>query len=941
MKRLAGISVLVLLAGCSLFGGKNTIGGLKSQQAEESNLDFSNLDHEQVRQEYKELLELVDDKYLKEQIERRIAGVSMAEGDHNLGNGKNRPKKGYYRDAINSYIDILEKYPNSPDNAEVLYQLSKAYDMEGETDNAEAMLNRLVALHPYFSGIAEAHFRLGDINFNKQDYKKAEHHYRASTEVKSAKLDLNAHYMLGWALYKRGLFDDALESYAYVLSMLLEDKASAELTKSEKPLVVDTLHSISLALMNVGGPEKIADVKGLQGKEYVWQVYENLGAYYLEKNRYADSAATYRQFIQQFPMDARTPEMHSKLIAAYVKGAFSRDVMLAKQEYVTAYGVQSAYWQRASDALRKSIAPNLHDYLIELAGHYHAQGQQLAKLAGEKNNAQQAKEKAELTDKAMGSYAQATEYYAVYLLSFPNAADRAKQRFLKAEAHFEAAQYPAAAADYEEVSYVLKDAEYGNRAGYAAIVAYQNYVAQVAADSKLKAEYQEKAVASMLRFAARYDADERSSAVLTNAAEYLFGLNRYQQAIEIASGLITSNKTLDKNLKQTAYGIMAHSYFQLQQYAQAEDCYDKQRTILGKQHADYAAISERMAKAVYKKSELLLKTDKPAAIVQLLRIKGIAPDTEVRVVAQYDAVVTQMSEKMWAAAIAELNELNRLYPKHALAKEFPRKLAYAYEQNGNISEAATAYTYLYKNDSDPEVRREALFVAAGLFEQLHDLDTALDYYKTYAQDYEKPFDNRMEARYHIALIYAQQNDTPRELYWLRRIIEGDAGAGELRTDRSRWLGAWANTRYGDYFATEFPKRSLNSSLEKNIGWKNQMLQDAVSRYQMAAEYGILEFSSQSSFKIARLYSDFARELLAVKAPAGLSSDDQAVFAAVIAEQANPMLELAVSIYSGNIELAWAGHFNQWIDDSFKALAELAPARFNKPELQTRYGDEIR
>jgi tetratricopeptide (TPR) repeat protein len=941
MRYLAGISVLVLLTGCSLFSNKNTIGGLKSQAAEESKLDFSNLDHEQVRQEYKELLELVDDKYLKEQIERRIAGVSMAEGDQLQTTGKVRPKKGYYRDAINSYIDILEKYPNSPDNAEVLYQLSKAYDMEGETNNAEAMLKRLVALHPYFSGIAEAQFRLGDISFNKQQYKKAEQYYRASTEVKSVKLDLNAHYMLGWALYKQGLFDEALESYAYVLSMLLEEKNAAVLTKSEKPLVQDTLHSISLALMNIGGPAKIADVQGLRGKEYIWQIYENLGAYYLEKNRYADSAATYRQFIQQFPLDVRTPSMHSRLIAAYVKGAFAKDVMLAKQEYVAAYGVQSAYWQQATETLRNNITPNLHEYLIELAGHFHAQGQQLVKLAATKIAPQAQSEKTELADKAKVSYSQATQYYAVYLLSFPTAADVAKQRFLKAEAHFEAGQFPAAAADYEIVSYELKNAEYGNRAGYAAIVAYQNYVTEVATDTARKAEYQEKAVASMLRFASRYDTDERSSAVLTNAAEYLFGLNRYQQAIDIAAGLINNNKKLDKNLKQTAYGIMAHSYFQLQQYAQAEDNYDKQRELLGVKHSEYAAISERMAKAVYKKAEGMLATDKAGAITQLLRIKTIAPQTEVRILAQYDAIVTQLSEKMWGAAIVELNELKQLYPKHALAKEFPRKLAYAYEQSGDIKQAALAYTYLYKNDQDAEVRREALFVAAGLYEKLADLDTALDYYKTYAQDYEKPFDNRMEARYHIALIYAQKNDAARELYWLRRVIEGDSTAGELRTDRSQWLAAWACTQYGDYFAGEFNKRSLKSSLEKNLGWKNQMLQDAVSRYQQSADYGILEFTTQSSYKIAQLYRGFADELLAVKAPAGLSVEDQAMFAAVIEEQASPMLELAVNIHSGNIERAWDGHFNQWIDDSYKALAQLSPVRFNKPELQTRYGDEIR
>ena len=110
MKYWISLSLLALLSGCSLFGGNNTIGSLKSSQPEQSDLDFANLDHQQVRQEYQELLDLVDDQFLKEQIERRIAGVSMAGGDQQQGS-KARPQRGYYREAINSYIDILEKIP--------------------------------------------------------------------------------------------------------------------------------------------------------------------------------------------------------------------------------------------------------------------------------------------------------------------------------------------------------------------------------------------------------------------------------------------------------------------------------------------------------------------------------------------------------------------------------------------------------------------------------------------------------------------------------------------------------------------------------------------------------------------------------------------------------------------------------------------------------------
>ena len=941
MKHLANMSLLVLLSGCSLFGGSNTIGGLKSQEAEESNLDFANMDHEQVREEYQELLSLVDDEYLKEQIQRRIAGVSMSEGDHLQSTGSARPQKGYYRNAINSYIDILEKYPNSPDNAEVLYQLSKAYEMEGEPKNAEAMLKRLVALHPDYSGIAEAHFRLGDINFNNGNYKQAEFHYRTVTQANAPSLQLNAHYMLGWALYKRGLFDDALESFSLVLAQVLQEPATQVKGSSEKPMLKDTLHAISLSLVNVGGAANIQDVKGLQNKDYLWQVYEDLGGYYLEKNRYADSAATYHNFIERFPLDQRAPDMHSKQIAAFVKGAFAKDVLEAKQDYVARYGKESNYWAQAAEPVRNTISSQLKVYLPELAAHFHGQAQQQAKLAAEKDAAKITGAD-ELNSKATSSYASATAYYDQYLKSFPDAPDAPRQRFMKAEAHFEAGQYSAAAADYEVVSYQYKDKEFGNRAGYAAILAYQKNISLLEQKPKEKAREQELAVASMLRFAAAYDSDERSPAVLTNAAEHLFSLNRYPQAIEVADGLIKGNQKLDANLKQTAYGIIAHSYFQMQKYAEAEQNYDNQRAILGKNHAEYVAVSERMATSVYKKAEQMTAAgQKTEAAQQLLRIKTIAPNSKVRVIAQYDAAVTLLTAEQWQPAINELKELRALYPQHELAAEFPRKLAWAYEQAEQFQPAAETYETLYKTDKDADVRRDALFAAAMLREKLGNKETALEYFKTWARDYEQPFDNRMEARYHVAKLYGELNDPARKLYWLRRVTEGHANAGNQQTDRSRWLAAWAENEYGDYFAGEFNKRSLKGNLERNLPLKNQSLQDAASHYQLAAEYGLLEFTTQGSFKIASMYQQMAAELKALPVPAGLSEADTAMFHDIIDQQSAPMLELALSVHLGNAEQGWKGHFNPWIDNSFKELARLAPQRFNKTEIQKRYGDEIR
>ena len=430
--------------------------------------------------------------------------------------------------------------------------------------------------------------------------------------------------------------------------------------------------------------------------------------------------------------------------------------------------------------------------------------------------------------------------------------------------------------------------------------------------------------------------------VLTNAAEYLFSLDQYQRALEVSGNLIANNPQLDKTLKKTAYGIMAHSHFKLGDYQSAENNYLNQRELVDRTSDEYTQISERLAAAIYKKSEGIVDSgEKEAAIGQLLKIKTLTPDSTIRVTAQFDAASMLLELEQWDRAITELKELAALYPEHELAVEFPRKLAFAYEKNENWALAAESYLGLSEKDPDAEVRREALFLAATMFEKNKNYATSIEHFKSYDATYEKPFTSRMEARYHLATQYEKLGDTEKQLFWLKRLIEGDQKAGPQRTDRSRWLGAWANIKYGDYYAAEFSSHKLYLPLVKSLPAKNKSLGSAVKQYQSSADYGILEFVTMSSFKIANLYQQFAMELRASPKPAGLSPDEQTIYAEIIEEQASPFDGLAIELHQANIDRAWEGKFNEWIDRSFAEMMKLNPARYNKTEIMVSYGDEIR
>lgn len=942
----AGLSLFVLgVVGCSS-GTTSTLGSLKYEEEKEKEIEFEKLSHEEVRQEYKELIDLFEDKKLKERIERRIADVYMMEA---VDVPSEEDETSQYVEAIKAYRNILERYPDSPDNAEVFYQLAKAYDLEGQQKEAMKMLSELVRRHPTYKNIAEAHFRKADIHFNWQEYQQAKTSYQMVTRLTEGRLKINAHYMLGWVYYKELNFGPSVNAFAYVMnSILTEGKTFDVLDKAEKPLVEDSIHSISLALDKLGGAEAISEFKSIDGKPYVWRLYDYMGDYYLEKELYEQSAQTFRHYVLNFPKTVHAPRMHEKLINAYTDGKFPREALKEKGRYVASYGITSDY-PGNENGISTEILDLLRVYIEELAVFNYGEGQTFFKQIDKEKKARKDKVDKDKLKKfrtrGTDAYIRSAGYYGEYIDTFPQDKRVDEMRFLKAEAHYQAKQYLEAAADYELVAYQPLGSSAEDKAadsGYAAIISYQNHIdgLRPKKDKKKIAEYRAVAVESMLRFSKNFDSDERSPSVLTNAAEYLFGLNQYERAISVASDLVSDSST-DKALLKTAYGIMAHSQFKLERFAEAETSYVNQRNLVKADSQEYLDITERIAAAVFKNAEVLEQTEgKLAAADQLLKLKTLAPNSPIRITAQYDAATLLLGIEAWSRAITEFKQLMALYPEHELAEEFPRKIAFALQKSEEWEKAADAYLYLYKNDLDPEIKREGLFLAATMFEKAGDYEAALTYFKRYAYDYEKPFDRRMEARYHMALNYERIDEIGKQLYWLRRIVQGDAKAGEERTERSRWLGAWANAKYGDYYAEEFKKKRLRN-LTKHLPKKKEFYENATSRYERAASYGFLEFITMSSYKIGGLSERFGADLRKAPIPKGLSSSDQALYAEIIEDQAQPFDQLAIDVYQANIDRAWEGSHDEWIEKSFTALRRLFPDRYNKEEVDASYGELIR
>ncbi len=955
---IAGLISISLLSACS--GNRpQTLGSLKykpePEQAKQLEVTTT-VSHQEVRAEYQELLSIIDDQNLKEQIERRIAHVYMLEGEQDQNPAEpatiEQPKS-YYVDAIKSYREILEKYPNSPDNAEVLYQLAKAYDMEGNQDEALDMLMQLTTRHPYYANIAEAHFRKGDILFNYGKYAESEAAYRSVTGHLESKFNLNAHYMLGWSQYKQLRYRGGLDSFVYVLNQLLAPADSVEaLSKPDQNLVNDTLHAVSLSLDKLAGAAAIEAMPELKDQHYVWMIYDNLGKYYLDKELFEASAESYRLFVQYHSNEDITPILHQKMVDTYVKGSFPRQAFQEKENYVDAYGIYSDYARSHSEVFQ-TISETMELYLDELARNYHARGQELQteieELKENKDRPPKQSKLEELDEEAIVALDKAAYFYLQIVDTFPQHDTLDDFVFLRAEALFSARRFQKSIPDYERVAYrgqteIAK--EFGADAGYAAIIAYEHAIEKMKRESTIN-QWRGQAVDSMLRFAETYHQDQRSPSVLTNAAEYIFSLEQYPRALDIASNLIINNPDLDTDLKKTAYGIKAHSLFKLERFGEAGENYRLQRQLVAEETEEHLQITERLASAIYKHSETIIASDdKLAAADELLRLKQLTPNSPVRITAQYDAATLLIELQLWSRAIGELQELIAGYPEHELAVEFPRKLAYSFEKNGDWLLAAEEYLQLNKNDPDQNLQRESLYLAAQMYENNEDYQSAIEHFRTYANTHAEPFSTVMEARYKLAQNYQRINDTDKRLFWLQKLVDGNLDIANVKVDsqgreRSRWLGAWANAEYGDYYSDHFDKISLSLPLDKSLPAKYEQLEKASERFQSAAESGIFDFITMSSYKIAALYQDLAKELRQSPRPENLSAEEQNIYKEIIEEQALPLDELAMELHQSNIDRAWDGEFNQWIDQSFSMMRVLNPTRYAKAEIIVSYENEIR
>jgi cellulose synthase operon protein C len=640
----------------------------------------------------------------------------------------------------------------------------------------------------------------------------------------------------------------------------------------------------------------------------------------MEKERYTDAADSYRAFVSQDPNNEKAPLLEMQAIEAYQKGGFPQLVLQGKKEFVENYSFGTAYWQGREPKNEPKVVAVLKTNLKDVAQHYHAEAQR---------------------SKAVADYQEAAKWYRSYLTSFPDDPDSAVTNYLLADTLFESRQYLDAAKEYESTAYHYGNHEKAAAAGYAAIVAYGKQEETLTGEAK--ASVHSRSVDSSLKFAQTFPAHPESAMVLTRAATDLYTAKDYPRAIAAAEALLAREPKVDATKQRVAWTVIGNSNFDQGVYDKAEAAYIQAQALMPAGDPERAVIVERLAASIYKEGELRAKSgDNAAAVDDFLRVSALAPTSKVRANADFDAAALLIKDKQWDRSIVVLEGFRHNFPQSPLQVEVTRDLAVAYTESNHPGQAAAEFEQIAQTPSEsPDVQREATLQAADLYDKAGNTAKSRAMLESFVKHFPQPLNPAMEARNKLTVITAKLGDTGARDYWLRDIIAADRAAGAARTDRSRALAAKATLTLAAPAREEFKRIKLVAPLKKSLAEKRKAMEAALKAYEQAADYQVAEVTTAATFESAELYRQLGKDLMSSERPKNLSKDELEQYDVLLEEQAFPFEEKAIKLHELNTARAKDGTYDEWVQKSFAALAQLNPGRYGKVEIGEQLVESIR
>ncbi len=874
-------------------------------------------DPDKALKNYQQLLDLNPDEDTRAEALRRTADLEV-QGDDLKGGGEGSAAA--LAKSIKIYEQLLTERPGDRNNDRVLYQLARAQQNANSTDAAIDTLARINKDFPDSTLAGDAHFRRAELLFLRTRYAESEVEYGLVMAYQDRTPFFEpAQYKYGWSLYKQSKYDAAIGSFFNILERELppgevsdSETGLAGVKKGKTDLVRDSLRVVSLSLVTQGGGPAANEYFQKHGDpRFFPMIYDALGKLLIERERYTDAAETFAAFTTRYAKHPLAPAFQTQVIAAYQAGGFRDLVIREKERYATVYDPRADYW--AGKPPTQEVLNELRKHIEDLARHHHALAQ-----ASKADRA-----------KAQPEFLAAAKWYQRFIEVFPNDPKSPDIGFLFGDALLDGGRTREAAEQYAHVAYDMRPHPRTADAALASFQTFEKFQKEVApADQPAALRL---AVDSGIRLSEAFQFHPEKIAVLTQVAKDLYDLKSLDEAIKMAQRILSNVPVAAPEFRRVAYSVIGDSQFEQKRYAEAEAAFAEELKLTPANPQRHE-VSDQLAASIYKQGEVARDAgDLRRAVGHFLRIGEVVPDASIRPNAEYDAAASLIQMEDWPTAAKVLEGFRSRFPDSKLSADVDKKLAVSYQKDNKPAQAAGAYARIAQRQGEsPAVKVEASWLAATLYDESKMFAQAGPAYESYVNAFPRPVDRAMQARSRLVDFSRDAKNGERELFWLTEIVKADASAGAERTDATKSLAAKSSLQLGRISSAQARSVRITLPIEKSLPAKQKAVESAIEALNRAGAFGFADVTTAATYELGVVHQDLAKSLIDSERPK-LSGLELEQYNLLLEEQAFPFEEKAIQAHETNLRRIPNGIYDQWVAQSAKALAVIAPGKYGKRE----------
>ncbi len=368
-------------------------------------------------------------------------------------------KKQYQEKTIDTYKQVIRKYPRSGKLDEIRYFLAYNLVDMGRAEEGVETYTQLVGSHPKSPFVPDALVNIGEYYFERNDFENALRLYQEA-QKKSPKSGI-----VGYAMYKQAWCHYNLQNYKVSLSQFIDVIAVAEKAKKQKAqgaiaLKKEAQNDMVLPYSKDGKASKaIAFLKKYAPDRYL-ALAGRLATVYSEQSEYNRSNKLLRDLI----VEAKKGPINGK-DQSYLTVRFQRQIVDNaqssgdKDSTVTEIGELVRIYQdvkhSAPKAFIKDEAPMLKQLILDVAVDYHKEYEKTKNLA---------------------TLSKTQQLYDLYLRVFRDDDGAYQISWNNALLMLATEKYPEAAAEFENVIAMKPNGEYADPAAERAVLAYLEVV---------------------------------------------------------------------------------------------------------------------------------------------------------------------------------------------------------------------------------------------------------------------------------------------------------------------------------------------------------------------------------------------------------------------------------------------------------------------------------